>query len=141
MNETRTYKIMGSKEVLNRFEGLLNLFHWASAFGHSGKFGMPLDGDGDGAFEIESPRDRQGCDKIFGVGYDVELSYDKTFSGIFADRRRTPDWAYDRDTEPTKEINREDVLELLADALECIEQYAPGSEVLIERLTAEVERQ
>lgn len=97
-NETRTYKITGDKGTLDRFEGLLNLLHWAVAFGHSGKIGMPLDGDGPESFTIEQPMDRRAADKVFGVGYDVELAFDESFSGIFTDKNRKPKWSYLRAT-------------------------------------------
>lgn len=96
--ETRMYTITGDKGTLERFEGLMNLLHWASAFGHSGRFGIPLDGDGQALFEIESPRDRQAASDVFGVGYDVELGLDKNFSGVFIDRKRKSKWNFPRDS-------------------------------------------
>ena len=97
LTTTRTYKITGDKETLDRFEGLLNLLHWAAAFGHTGKFGMPLDGDGCASFEREDPGDRQAANDILGAGYDVELAFDDSFSGFFMNRNRKNKWSYPRD--------------------------------------------
>lgn len=52
-DETREYKVTGSPELLDRFEGLLSQLHYAGAVGHTGTFGMDLDGDGPERLTIE----------------------------------------------------------------------------------------
>lgn len=46
------FEITATKEVINRFSRLLWMMQYASRIGHSGYFGMPLDGDGSDRFEI-----------------------------------------------------------------------------------------
>ena len=88
--ETRTYEITNSPEELNKFERFLALLHYNSSFGHSGIFAMPFDGDGSDVFKVKG-LDRQlqyEVDCINSVGYDIEIAYGQTYSGLFIDRKR-----------------------------------------------------
>lgn len=102
--ETRTYTITASPSVLARFERLLALFHFASGWGHSGCFGMSLDGDGPERLQVEpEPRQyRKGVGEISNVGYDVELATDRGFAGLFEDSDRMRRWRYSDDGERLK---------------------------------------
>lgn len=99
--ETLTFTATGSRSGLARFRGLLALLHWAGRFGHTGIFAMPLDGDGPDVLTIDpEPGNRDAAQKIFGIGYDVEVSYDNVFSGLFQNRKRKAKWDVQRETMP-----------------------------------------
>ena len=94
--ETRTYKISGEPQLLDKFERLLSMMHYASSWGHSGIFGMWLDGDGADRLNVSPVRTqaRKGVEKIGCVGYHVELATDRGFSGTFIDWERKKKWNY-----------------------------------------------
>jgi hypothetical protein len=82
MTETRQYTITADAETLAKFERLLSLLHWNGQHGHSGHFGMPFNGDGDGEFVCDpEPEHRSEVQLISDVGYDVELAYCDGYGG------------------------------------------------------------
>ena len=92
--------LSGSPEAVERVKGLLALLHLSSAWGHSGIFGMPLDGDGPERLEVrglDMGRYRRGAEHVTGVGYGLETSQDGGFSGWFLDRDRPRKWGFDHD--------------------------------------------
>lgn len=92
--ETRTFTVTGSPLILNRLTRLLALLHFASSYGHSGLFAMPLDGDGSEKVKVAGLSEALGfeVDCLFGVGYDVEIAYDKSYSGARLDRTNPVRW-------------------------------------------------
>lgn len=52
---TRTYKITGSPDVLDRFERWLSHVQWCSSVGHSTSVSMDIDGDGADRFKVLEP--------------------------------------------------------------------------------------
>lgn len=105
--ETIRLEVTGTPELIMKFKRLMALLDTAGAVGHSGIFGMPLDGDGpdrleidvqspDGDFNgLELQQFAGGVDEVGGVGYDVELANFDGFSGLFRDRKRNEKWFYD----------------------------------------------
>ena len=93
---TKTFTITADPGVLERFERLLCMMQTGCAIGHSGTFGMSLDGDGADRFKVkESLRKyRNGAMKIGGVGYSVELATGAGYSGLMQDRDRKCRWSY-----------------------------------------------
>ena len=97
---TKTYTITFSSETLShRFERLLALFHFNSSFGHSGKFGMPLDGDGSEKIEVHElkSKSKKGSlphevNLITGAAYSVDLALDNSYSGFYRDTERECDY-------------------------------------------------
>ena len=80
--ETRTYTVTATPEILGRFERLLSMFHWNSRHGHSGVFGMPLDGDGrDGMTVSPEPEHRREVSDVSNYGHDVEIAYNDSYGG------------------------------------------------------------
>ena len=66
------------------------MLHWNTRHGHSGVFGMPLDGDGeDGVTVSPEPGHKTAVGVISNYGYDVELAYDNDFGGLRTRRDRT----------------------------------------------------
>lgn len=93
-NETKTFTITTSPTLMRRIEKFFALLHFNSSFGHSGIFGMPLDGDGSEKVKIR-PINREllhQVDLIGGVGYDVELVGDIGYTGLFKDKNKRTDW-------------------------------------------------
>lgn len=92
--ETKIFMISASPAVLRRLERFLALLHYSSIFGHTGLFAMPLDGDGNEKVKVEGIDQRLGfeVDAIGGVGYDVEIARDNSYSGKFVDRARGSKW-------------------------------------------------
>lgn len=87
--ETKTFTITAPPNVLRRIERFLALLHWNSAFGHSSIFAIPLDGDGPERVVVDPVPDyRADVDKLAGVGYDVEIAYEREYTGHFIDRLR-----------------------------------------------------
>ena len=96
---SKTFTVTAEPAVMRKLERLLTLMHFATHWGHTGTFGMHLDGDG--ADKLGSPNRRAtstcraGVSRITGVGYDVELATGSGFSGLFEDRVRSPGrWRY-----------------------------------------------
>jgi hypothetical protein len=90
MTETKTFTITTSPAIMRRIERFLALLHFASNWGHSGIFGMPLDGDGSEKVKVD-PIDRRlahEVDAIGGVGYDIEIARDDSYSGYAINRER-----------------------------------------------------
>lgn len=92
---TKTFTITASPKLIKRLERFLALIHFSSNWGHSGIFGMPLDGDGSDRIQVE-PIDknlRPGVDRVTGYGFGIELAMDHGFSGDHLskdDKRRRP---------------------------------------------------
>lgn len=100
--ETRTYTITTSPDVQKRIEKFLALLHWNSRYGHSGTFAMPLDGDGQDTVTVDpEPGYSKQVGNLATVGYDVEIAYDNSFSGLFEntarERERECKWVYKDD--------------------------------------------
>ncbi|MYE06892.1 MAG: hypothetical protein F4Y04_06695 [Chloroflexi bacterium] len=96
--ETRAYRITAEPAVLDRLERLLAVMQYSGDVGHTGTFGMWLDGDGADRLKVEgfaTGKYRKGCEKITGVGYHVEMATDHGFSGTFLDRGKQSKWSYD----------------------------------------------
>ena len=69
------------------------LLHWNGKFGHSGTFAMFLDGDGSEELTVTpAPQHKNAVDCIAGVGYDVEIAQDDSYTGLFTDRSRKSSW-------------------------------------------------
>ena len=95
---TRTFEITTSIEVMKRLERFLALLHFNSNFGHSGIFAMPLDGDGSDKVSVKG-MERALChevDLIGGVGYDIEIAYNTTYSGADIDKEKKNKWCVKR---------------------------------------------
>lgn len=83
---TRIFVVKASSaQLMARFERLMALLHFSSSFGHSGTFGMPLDGDGNEKIRVTFEESMPGqelfrfgheVDLIGGVGYELELAID-----------------------------------------------------------------
>ena len=99
--ETRTYTITSrSTELLDRIEALLCMIDHNSRTGHSGIFGMSLDGDGEDKVAVSGGRNldryRKMAGKIGDVGYDVEyVSSSGMTAGVFKNHDANHAWAYD----------------------------------------------
>lgn len=80
--ETKTYTISGSQDVMRRFERFLALLHFNSAWGHSATFCMPLDGDGWDKFQVHDfhPDFYREVGLIGGVGYPLEIALDDGYT-------------------------------------------------------------
>lgn len=93
---TKTFTVTASDEtVMQRFERFLMLLQVNGNIGHSGKFGMPLDGDGPERIDVAEFKSRSArgslpfeVEAINGAGYDVVLAFDNSYSGIYRDRDR-----------------------------------------------------
>ena len=85
-------------EVLERFKALMTLLDRSGNWGHSGTFGMALDGDGSEQLSIEGvdhDEYRRGVNAVNGVGYDIEIvQADGIFTGRFVDNKRNCRWTY-----------------------------------------------
>lgn len=95
---TKTFTITTDEGTMRSIERFFALLHFNSRFGHSGIFGMSLDGDGDQSVTI-SPIDRTlapAVGLIGGVGYDLEMICDHGYSGRFFDRERESRWVVQR---------------------------------------------
>ena len=94
---TKTFTVTAEPEVMERFERLLCLMQHSTLVGHSGIFGMYLDGDGADRFKIKEglAQYRKGAAKITGVGYSVELATGEGYSGLMQDRNSNNRWSYD----------------------------------------------
>lgn len=92
--ETKTFTITTSPTVMRRIERFFALLHFNSNFGHSGIFGMPLDGDGSDKVKITPINKELGqqVGLIGGVGYDVEIANDGGYAGIFKDKNKHSYW-------------------------------------------------
>lgn len=92
--ETKTFTITAPAALMRRVERFLALLHYNSGFGHSGLFAMPLDGDGSEKVKVEGLDKRLAfeVDAIGGVGYDVEIANNESYSGRFLDRNRQAKW-------------------------------------------------
>ena len=95
-------KVTDSSGLIQKFLRLMALLHRAGAVGHSGTFGMSLDGDGNERLLIESDDNnlfmrsvKKGADRVGSVGYDVELATTKGFSGWFRNVDRRCKWNFD----------------------------------------------
>ena len=91
---TKKIEITASKEVMGRIERFFALLHFNSRFGHSGLFAMPLDGDGDDEVTINGLDKNLSyeVDLIGGVGYDVEVAFNNSYSGVDLDRNKESKW-------------------------------------------------
>ena len=93
-SETMVFSVQASPRILRRFHRLLALLHYSSSFGHSGIFGMPLDGDGNDEISVEPrPPHQHEVDAVGSVGYDVELATDVGYSGLFKNHQKECPWA------------------------------------------------
>ena len=82
----KTFTITTSPRIMRRIERFLALLHYNTRFGHSGIFGMSLDGDGPEQVTVSpKPAYAHEVDAIGGVGYEVEVAYDGSYSGVFQD--------------------------------------------------------
>lgn len=90
----KTYEVkFSSQKMVNRFERLLALIHKSSS-GHSSLFAIPIDGDGSDRIMIHGLPEGyiHEADLIAGVGYDVEVALDNSFSGKFINSDKEPKW-------------------------------------------------
>jgi hypothetical protein len=93
---TKTFTVTASSdEVMKRFERFLALLHFNSGFGHSGTFGMPLDGDGSEKISVDELKAKyhkgslpHEVELIAGAGYSVELAHTNGYGGFYRDRSR-----------------------------------------------------
>lgn len=89
----KTYDIETSPMMHERIERFFAMLHHNSRSGHSGLFAMPLDGDGPEKVSISPvPRFNYEAELIGGVGYHVEIAYDKSYGGWFADTKKASPW-------------------------------------------------
>ncbi len=89
---TKTFTITTSPRIMGRIERFFALLHFNGRFGHSGTFGMGLDGDGADHVTV-NPMDKKLSPEVNllgGVGYDVEIARDDSYSGRFTDRNKPP---------------------------------------------------
>lgn len=77
--ETRSYNITSSPGILNRFERLLAMLHWNGRWGHSGIFGMSLDGDGDDGMTVYPEPESEGVSGVARAGEGIEMANDNGF--------------------------------------------------------------
>jgi len=90
---TKTFEITTSSEVMQRIERFLALLHHNSVFGHSGIFGMSLDGDGADKVSVSpKPKHSGAVDAIGNVGYDIELANNRGFHGKKIDKKANNKW-------------------------------------------------
>lgn len=90
---TKKYEITFSDPyIMERFERLLALFHFNSSFGHSGMFGMSLDGDGPEKIKINSfsPKYCHEVDAIGDANYDIDIAIDNGYSGRYINKEKEP---------------------------------------------------
>ena len=95
MTVKKIYEIeFSSATIKRRFERFLALLHYNSNFGHSGLFGMYLDGDGSEKIQVKNHNNRymREVDLIGGIGYDIEIVNDNGYSGRFIDSQRECRW-------------------------------------------------
>jgi len=93
---TKTFTVTASSaEVMHRFERLLMLFHVNGNIGHSGRFGMPLDGDGSDRLEVAEFKSKLArgplpyeIEAINGAAYDIVLALDGSYSGFYKDTNK-----------------------------------------------------
>lgn len=92
--ETKTFTITTSPRLMKRIERFLALLHFNSGFGHSGMFGMSLDGDGCEKVKISDLEKtlEHEVDAIGGVGYHVEVATDQGYTGYFIDQNKESKW-------------------------------------------------
>ena len=92
---TKTFTITASPRLIKRIERFFALIHFSSNWGHSGLFGMYVDGDGPDCINVE-PLDktlRSGVDRVTGWGFGVEIAGDGGFYGAHLEKndgRRLP---------------------------------------------------
>jgi hypothetical protein len=91
---TKTITITTDSTMMKRIERFLALLHYNSCFGHSGLFGMYLDGDGWEKVKVEGLDRRLALevDAIGGVGYDIEIAQDNSYIGKFTQRNIEHKW-------------------------------------------------
>ena len=96
--ETKVFEITANPQILRRIERFLALLHFNSCFGHSGLFGMGLDGDGSEKVVVKDINRSLGyeVDLIGGIGYGVEIANDTSYSGRFIDNERSSKWVTQR---------------------------------------------
>jgi len=130
---TKTYTITFSSSILmKRFERLLALFHFNSGFGHSGKFGMPLDGDGSEKISVDMFRVKSNkgslpheVNAIAGAAYSIDVALDNSYSGFYRDKDRESEYRTGpaanlykkgeiRQTIPSRDYEYDDMQEHLA---------------------------
>lgn len=88
----KTFEIETSPDVMARFERLLAMMHYNSAWGHTATFAMPLDGDGaDRMIVSPTPEHRTEVGLIGGVGGSIEVAYDGSF-GCCNAKELSSDW-------------------------------------------------
>ncbi|MDP4224858.1 MAG: hypothetical protein Q8910_00610 [Bacteroidota bacterium] len=88
---TKTYEItFSNKDVFNRFERFLSLLHFNSGFGHSGLFGMSLDGDGSEKINVDrfDKRYMYEVDAIGGAGNGIEVALDNGYKIVPIDTNK-----------------------------------------------------
>lgn len=92
--ETKVFTITASPDLIRRVERFLALLHFNSRFGHSGIFGMELDGDGHEKVTVEpiDARLAHEVDAIGGVGYGIELARDNSYAGKQINRDSRSYW-------------------------------------------------
>lgn len=95
---TRIFEITTSPNLMKRLERFLALLHFNGKFGHSGLFGMSLDGDGSEDITVNDidPDLSKDVNAIGGVGYHVEIARDNSYGGRFFDRKRRCRWEVKR---------------------------------------------
>ncbi len=87
---TKTFTITTSPSVMKCFERFLALLHWNSRFGHSSIFAMPLDGDGSDKVTVNpEPEHSTEVDLLAGVGLDIEIARENSYSGKFVGNNGT----------------------------------------------------
>lgn len=76
---TKTFTVSASPWVMKRFERLLTMMHFASSWGHTNYFGMPMDGDGSDRFGIKDLHREWAKDVEKNMRGDLELALDDSF--------------------------------------------------------------
>lgn len=93
-NITKTFTITTSPSCMKVFERFLALLHWNSRHGHSGIFAMPLDG-WDKVTIDPAPEHSIEVDLTAGIGFDVEIARENSYTGKFTNNSRTRYWTKD----------------------------------------------
>ena len=94
---TKTFTITTSADVMKRLERFFAMLHFNSNWGHSSFFGLFVDGDGADKITVDpKPTNHEEVDLLGGVGFDVEIAQDNSYTGRFFAKERTAYWVKDK---------------------------------------------